>query len=166
MDIIKATWRLGDGAIQSRVEQLQFLTYGSPTLRYALHLISKTTFQKIKRNKKVLLGEALPVCAWFTEMVLKHAYIGVAVMHAELTQNERSKLADEFNDPNSSLVVLILLADVSIVGLNLHESCSTVFVMTILRNLASEVQLWGRGLRVSGRLRLYQFLLVIDTDVA
>ena len=41
----------------------------------------------------------------------------------------------------SSLSVLILLVDVSIVGLNLHEACSIVYVMTILRNLASEVQL-------------------------
>ena len=61
---------------------------------------------------------------------------------------ERSELADQLNDPKDPLVVLILLADVSIVGLNLHRACSTIYVTTILRNFASEIHLWGRVVRV------------------
>ena len=76
--------------------------------------------------------------------MLQHAYINVKDMQAE-----RPDLATDSNDPKNPLQVLILLADVSIVGLDLHWACSTVFLMSTLRNMASEVQLWGRLIRVN-----------------
>lgn len=129
---------------------MEFLTYVSPTLRFALHLIQKHTLASTDdpRPKKILLGEALPVCAWFAEVVLAHAFIGVEVMHAQLSQSERSDMADRFNNPSSDLTLLILLADVSMVGLNLHESCNTVFLMSIFRNLALGIQCWSRANRI------------------
>lgn len=138
LHIIKAVWREGDIPVDTHRGQMEFLTYGSPTLRFALHLIQKHTLASTDdpRPKKILLGEALPVCAWF------------AVMHAQLSQSERSDMADRFNNPSSDLTVPVLLADVSIVGLNLHESCNTVFLMSIFRNLALEIQCWGRANRV------------------
>lgn len=147
----EAVWRPGDLQVKTHMEQLAFLVYGSSTLRFVLDLVQKVCLstRSDKRHHKLLLGEALPVCAWYAEVVLQFAYVGVAAMHAGLTSSERSQLAQEFNDPKSDLIVLILLADVSIVGLNLHVSCSTVFIMSILRNLASEIQLWGRVIRVS-----------------
>lgn len=153
LDFIHATWKPGDLPVVTRVQQLTFLAYGSPVLRFVFRLICKYCFRDPgKGHAKLILGEALPVTAWFLEIALQHAYIKVKVMHANLTQSERSELAAEFNDSKSTLKVLILLADVSIVGLNLHRACSTVFLTSIMRNLAQEIQLWGRAIRVSNDL--------------
>lgn len=115
-----------------------------------MHLVHRVTLKDstVPGQKKLLLGEALPFCAWFTALVLEHACINVAVMHAGLTQTERSNLADKFNNAQSDLQVLILLADVFIVVLNLDLACSDIFIMTILRYLSQEIQLWGRIIRV------------------
>lgn len=157
VDIIHATWRDGDLPIGTRVEQLSYLTYGSPALKFTMHLVHKVTLKDstASGHRKLLLGEALPISAWYTALVLEHAYINVAVVHAGLTQTERSTLGEKFNDPQSDIQVLILLADVSIVGLNLNLACSTVFIMTILRNLAQEIQLWGRIIRVGAPEQKY-----------
>lgn len=40
-DIIKAVWRESDIPVRTHQEMLGFLVYGSPTLRYALHLIQR-----------------------------------------------------------------------------------------------------------------------------
>lgn len=113
-----------------------------------MHMVAKVSLTKTGRHQKILLGEQLPLSAWYAEVALKHAYIKVAVMHSGLSQFERAKLADAFNDRDNDLMVLILLSDVSIVSMNLHLACSTVIVMTIFRNLALEIQFWGRAFRV------------------
>lgn len=148
LDMIQATWKLGDPPVKTHMQQLAFLAYGSPTLRYALYLAATKIFRdpNCPYHRKLLIGEALPLSAWFMEMVIQHAYIGVAVMNSGLTQSQRSDVAKKFNNPKSDLQVLILLADVSIVGLNLQEACSAVYLTSI--NLASEIQLWGRAIQV------------------
>ena len=153
-DIMKVTRRQDDAPVRTHFEQMEYLTLGSPSLRHAYRLISKhcLTPDSVKGHKKIILGTDIPVTAWFAETVFRHAYMGVAVMHSNLSQAQRAALADQFNDEKSDLQVLILLADVSIVGLNLHRACNMAFVMTIFRNLALEIQLWGRVNRVMSHL--------------
>lgn len=105
LDVIKTTWTPHDEPVKTATDQLKYLTHGSPTMRYAFHLVRGTVSRAkdYKGHKKVLFCEALPLNAWFLALVLRHAYIGVAVMHADLSQDERSKLAELFNDPKSWL---------------------------------------------------------------
>lgn len=61
-------------------------------------------------------------------------------MHAGTSNTERSEIAKQFNDANSSLEILICMYDVSALGLNLQRACSDVAVMTAARSTATEVQ--------------------------
>ena len=105
--IIKDVWRESDIPVRTHQEMLAFLVYGSTTLRYALHLIQKVVLadQDVPGHKKLLLGEAYLVCAWYTEVVLRHTHIHVTTMHSGLSQMGGSELADRVNEPSDILAV-------------------------------------------------------------
>ena len=151
--LINATWREGDGPIRTRLERLEYLCFGSPTLRYLLYTIRREVLPSrddpLAKKRKLLVTEATPLCAWFLEICLRYALIDVKVMHAELDQRERTATGAEFNRLESPLQVLIIMYDVSAQGLNLHTACHVAFVATAARNSALEIQGWGRILRVS-----------------
>jgi len=60
-------------------------------------------------------------------------------MHAGLTQEERDTLTAEFNDPESSLQVLIIMYDVSGSEVNLHEASQIAYVASPARHAALEI---------------------------
>lgn len=150
---INATWRPGDAPIDTKRERMEFLSFGSPTLRLLLRTIISEVLPTLdspkQRMRKLLVTEATVLSAWFYEIVLKYGLINAKVMHSDLTQKERTTLSNEFLDINSDLQVLVIMYDVSAQGLNLHSACHVAFVATAARNCALEVQGWGRILRVS-----------------
>lgn len=99
--VIDAVWCEGDTPITTRLEQLEFLCFVSPMLRYLIFVLKEYIIPSNGRKAtKLLVCENIPLVAWFMEQVLRHAYINVRVLHADLNQEQRSELVREFNDPD------------------------------------------------------------------
>jgi len=52
-------------------------------------------------------------------------------MHSGLSNKAKSEVVDMFNNPESSLKVLIIMQDVGGVGFNMHEACNRI-VFTLI----------------------------------
>lgn len=150
--------RAGDLPINTRAEKLEFLLWGSPTLRYLFALIREHILpeplkpgenrEDQKKPRKLLVTEVTPLTARFIESVLKFAYIKIATVHSKLDQESRDALAKQFVNKDSKLQVLIIKYQGSAQGLYLHPACHIAFVATAAPNAALEDQAWARIRRV------------------
>lgn len=113
--LIPLVRRRGDPDCQTGAQKLNFLTYGSPKLRYILEVVNQYSLplDPSCRPRKLLVTEKLPLCALFFELVLNLIYVQAAVLHAGLSDTERVALVHKFNDPNDKLTVLIIMYQVS-----------------------------------------------------
>lgn len=112
----------------------------------AIELVDK---ERYKSRQKLLIGETIPVNAFYLQTVLRKCLVDARIFHADLSHQAKSNIVDLFNDPQSSLKVLIMMYDVGAVGLNLHTACDTVLIASIPRSRGQESQLAGHALRVS-----------------
>jgi hypothetical protein len=64
---------------------------------------------------------------------------------------QRTKLQDSFNDPKSSISVLVLSYQTSNEGLNLHRACWQSIMLEQGRTYSQEVQAWSRVRRIGQR---------------
>lgn len=146
----------GGGEPKSKTarELLEYLCEGSPPSRLVFQEILATKVlepvdkERYKHHQKLILAEATPPCAWFLALLLRCALVDARVMHAGLSNKAKTDLQELFNDPNSSLKVLIMMYDVGAVGLNLHLACSKVLILSCARCRSQEAQAGGRALRV------------------
>lgn len=152
----------GEPKAKTARELLSFLCDGAPPVRLALqeiiavHAIEKVDKAKYNGHQKVIFAEVSPVNAWYLMAALREGLIDARVMHAGLSNKAKTELQDLFNDPNSTLKVLIMMYDVGAIGLNLHEACNKVVLLSIPRNRGQEEQTGGRALRVSDFLSACQ----------
>lgn len=114
--------RQGDVPVNTGLEKLKMLTYGSSALKYISHEVN--TYYVLPPNtagakRKLLLCEDMPLTAQFWEMCFNIAYIEPAVLHAGLSDLERVALVNKFNEPQESLLVFIIMHSVSAQGVNL-----------------------------------------------
>lgn len=136
------------------VELLEYLVDGSPAIRCLLDQVDTSKVleplnkEKVKGHQKILCGVAVPVNAWYAQIVLQLALIGSATFHASLDQTQRSTLISDFNDTGSKLRVLIMQYDTGGCGLNLHKACNRVILLEAGRSRSQEHQLAGRAKRV------------------
>jgi hypothetical protein len=154
--IVDLVRRQGDPPVRTGMEKLRFLLYGAPTLRYILHQIHHYVLPHTVTGKKnkILITEDVPLNAFFLECVCNLIYVEAGVLHAGLTDSERVNLVNRFNDPSDTLVVLIIMYQVSAQGVNLDKCCSRVIVATPAINAPSEIQAWSRVIRVSSLMEL------------
>lgn len=148
---IQMTYADGDLPIETRLEKLQYLAEGSPTLRYILSHVRDHLLQEKNDNRrpdKLLVAEDTPIVAWFWELALNYLYIETKVLHSGLNNEERTLLVKSFNNPRSSLKMLVLMYNVGSQGTNLDPCCNNVIVATGAINASLEVQAWGRVIRV------------------
>lgn len=105
----------GDLPCRTRFEKLYFMTYGSPKLWFILKKINHYCLLSGPSNKsrKLLITEDIPVNAFFIELTCKLAYIQIEILHAGLTDIERVNLVKRFNNPKDSLLVLVIMYQVS-----------------------------------------------------
>lgn len=99
-------------------------------------------------HQKILIVDSCPLNAWYAEVVLRAALVDARTLHSALEPSERDTLVNEFNDPQSTLRVLITTYDMGSVGLNLHHACNRVILTSPGRSWAQEAQAAGRALRV------------------
>lgn len=147
--------RKGDPSeFPTRLDIVRYLTWASPKLRFVLSQIRDYVLPKKGETakQKLLICEDIPLVAWYWELVLQYLHIDTAVMHAQLSEDKRQALVNEFNLPSSSLTVLIILYNVSAQGVNLDRACARVLVTCAAINASLEVQAWGRLIRVSPTL--------------
>ncbi|MCJ1426022.1 hypothetical protein MMC29_003924 [Sticta canariensis] len=122
------------------LEKVRFLTFGSPALRFILYQVHTYVLPQISTQKpnKLLLTEDIPLPAQFWEMCLNLVYVESAVLHAGLSDTERVGLVARFNDPEDSLVVLVIMHSVSSQEVNLDGCCHRVPVQDLLVALLNE----------------------------
>ncbi|KAI9887803.1 MAG: hypothetical protein M1823_000325 [Watsoniomyces obsoletus] len=70
-------------------------------------------------------------------------------MQTQLDHRERQRLTDRFNNKDSKPKILVIRYDASSQGLNFHHPCARVFVATLARNAALQIQAWGCIVRVT-----------------
>ncbi|ELR04658.1 hypothetical protein GMDG_01517 [Pseudogymnoascus destructans 20631-21] len=151
LQLAHATMRKGDQVIKDAANLIHHLTFGSLKMRWILKDVMDHCVKRRPdggRNK-LLCSEDIPVSAWFIETVLKSIYIRAEVLHAGLNDLQRIALIQEFNDPQSDLVVLVMMYQVSSQGANLDGACHRVCSVTTAINLPSELQVHYRPIRVS-----------------
>jgi len=136
-------------------ELLEYLVNGSPTTRLALQevlsakVIEEVDKERYHQHQKLIIGESTPANAWFMMLVLRALLIDARVLHAGLSNKAKADLVDLFNDPASTLKVLIIQYDVGGYGLNCWIACNRVFLASLGRSQGQEFQTAGRCLRVS-----------------
>jgi len=64
-----------DMPIGTRAEKLEFLTFGSLTLRCMFYILQGYILKPNVKKSKLLVTEATPLYAWFYEVVLRFAYL-------------------------------------------------------------------------------------------
>ena len=154
----------GEPPAKNAQELLAFLTNGSPIARLVFQeLLAIKALEPLEKARyghyqKLIIGETYPANAFFLQALLRCALVDARVFHADLSHQGKSQLVDLFNDPTSSLKVLIMMYEVGAVGLNLHIACNRVLIASVARSRGQESQLAGRALRVrcygEGTLRI------------
>jgi len=145
----------GEPKAKTAKDLLLFLCRGSPAIRLVFQeiltgkVLEKVDEVKYRHHQKLLVVEANPPPGWFLEVVLRTALIDCRMMHAGLSNKAKADLCDMFNDPKSTLRVMIILFDVSAVGLNLHKACDRMVALATGRSEAQNGQAKGRIDRVS-----------------
>jgi len=150
-----ATHFNSDGPLETALDMMKHLTWGSPKARYILDQINTWALElENGRIKKILITEDIPICAYFYELLCKALYIRCETMHSGLSDAQRADLNTEFNDVDSDLVVLIAMYQVNSQGANMDKACRRVIVATSAINAAIEFQAIHRPARVSTALLL------------
>ncbi|KAJ5181125.1 hypothetical protein N7491_000679 [Penicillium cf. griseofulvum] len=149
-----------DCAIHSADDLMKFLVHGSPRLRLIFQeLLDRKVFEEVDKNRfghhqKILIVDSCPLNAWYAEVVLRAALVDARTLHSALEPSERDTLVNKFNDPQSTLRVLITTYDIGSVGLNLHHACNRVILTSPGRSWAQEAQAAGRALRITSEFPL------------
>jgi hypothetical protein len=128
---------------------VEFLTHGSPMLR-ALYfqIYNGEKYIGPKAEKKLLITEDIPLLARFYELALNLVFVRTRTYHSGLDAAGRSQLQKEFNDKTSTLRAMPLAYDVGGYGISLQKACDEVVVATPAKNHGSEIQAYGRPIRV------------------
>lgn len=149
--LVEMTRREGDWDPSTRLEKVQ--SEGSPTLRFILSQVKDMVLigkaDPGGHPNKLIITEDTSLTAWFWEIVLNYLYIETEALHSGMTNSEHIDLVKRFNDPRSSLKILVLMYNVGAQDVNLDESCKRVLVATSALNASLEIQVWGRAIRVS-----------------
>jgi hypothetical protein len=153
--IVELTRGEGEPEPKTAAEIARYLTLGSPAVALAMaelleiHALEPLNPDGLHHHQKLIIGEATPANAYYLQAALRACLVDARILHAGLSNKAKSKLVDEFTDPNSQLKCLIMMYDVGAVGLNLHLACNRVLIASVGRSFALEEQLCGRALRES-----------------
>lgn len=109
--LIPLVWHKSNLDCTTESEKLNFLTYSSFKLCYILEVINQYFLLLFwsDLSRKILITEKLPLFALFIKLVVKLLYIKAAVLHARLSDTEKIKLVNRFNNPAKRLTVLIIV---------------------------------------------------------
>ncbi|SMR62494.1 unnamed protein product [Zymoseptoria tritici ST99CH_1E4] len=107
-------------------EMMTWLAYGSLKLRALIEYY----VTKVMRSpdRKMMVCEDIPFSAWFWELAFATMNIPAATYHGDLSEKQRRKMVADFNDPNSTLRVLICEYGCTVAGMNFQTCCNDVFV--------------------------------------
>ncbi|KAI9376376.1 hypothetical protein BJX61DRAFT_490486 [Aspergillus egyptiacus] len=150
----------GESGVKTADALVAYLTQGSPAVRLvfqellAIKALERVDKRAYGHHQKLIVGEVVPANAFYLQEVLRACLIDARVFHADLSHQGKSQMVDLFNDPQSSLTVLIMMYDVAAVGLNLHKACNRVLITSLPRSRAQESQLAGRALRITSEFPL------------
>ncbi|KAJ5598450.1 hypothetical protein N7537_008534 [Penicillium hordei] len=117
-----------DCTVHSTDGLMKFSVHGSPRLRLIFQqLLDRKVSEEVDKNS-----------AWYAEVVLRAALVDARTFHSALEPSERDTLVNEFNDPQSTIRVLI----------------TTVILTSPGRSWAQEAQAAGCALRITSEFPL------------
>ena len=140
--VIPLVLQRGDPPIHMGFKKLCFMVYGFPKLCFMLKEIHKyfLPWGTTDKPRKLLITEDILISALFIELTYKLVYVHVKNLYAGLQDTKRVELVKQFNNPEGSLLVLVIMYQVSAQGMNLDMCCCRVIVRTSAGNSSSEVQ--------------------------
>ena len=135
------------------------ITVDSPKLQAMLGCIhGVVNVQK----KKLLTFVGGPLALWHVEGIIDNAGFNVGSLRAGMGAHERDHLIAEFNDPNSSLQILLTTPAVGGSSYNLQGGCHHVLVLDVPTGTNTFLQMIGRVIR-SGQLHeVIVWLMTLD----
>jgi hypothetical protein len=151
--------KANDFQIITNFEKIKFLTHESLKFRYILHQIHTYVLSQTNedRSRKLLIIENISLTTFFYQSVFNKLYIKSEILHVELLNMKRVNLIKKFNDFNDSLLILIIMYQVSIQRINLNTCCSKMIVFTSTINVSFEIQAWSRLIRICFIMNSYQY---------
>ena len=94
--LIRRIIRPGDAFPYTRREQIKFLVFGSPTLRYILTQVRDYLLpSRNSRPQKIIVTEDTPAVAFFYEQVLNHLHVDTKIVTVKLSRKIESWIAKE-----------------------------------------------------------------------
>lgn len=147
--LLRMVHRPGDPPINTQMEKIKFLAYGSPKLRGLLAMVrDKVLLANEGMHGKLLITEQIPVSCWFWHIAMEALHIPTATLHAGLTSPEKTTFVETFNKPGHAPKVFILPYLIGSQGTNMHGSCSDIASMCTADQDGIEIQGYGRCIRV------------------
>ncbi|RDW62917.1 uncharacterized protein DSM5745_10028 [Aspergillus mulundensis] len=150
----------GEQRANTANDLISYLVEGCPVARLvcqeilAIKALEPVNKEFFGHHQKLIVGEVLPANAFYLQEILRACLIDARVFHADLSHQARSQMVDLFNNPQSTLKVLIMLYDVGSIGLNLHKACNHVVIASLPRSRGQESQLAGRASRITSEFPL------------
>ncbi|KAL2062928.1 hypothetical protein VTL71DRAFT_6000 [Oculimacula yallundae] len=144
--IVKATLKPEEAPPTTALGWVEKFCYGSPKYRALLKLIRMVCLEK---DSKLMVTEGNVLNATIIEELCNYLHIECAVMHSGLSSSERVALAKRFRqDPKpTKLKVLVIMYDVTGLGIDLYEFCCDVGVFSPGKNGLIEQQAVCRVVR-------------------
>jgi hypothetical protein len=149
--IVNLVRRENDLISKTNLKKLRFLLYDVLTLRYIMHQIHIYVLlhKEIDMRRKLLITKNISLNAFFMKNVCNFIYVKTEILHAKLIDIERVNLINRFNDSNDSLLILIIMYQMSAQDVNLNKCCFRAIVTISAINVFFEIQTWSRVIRVN-----------------
>lgn len=144
-EIVYLVYQYKDFSIQTRLNQLNFLVFNTPKLRYILHIIWMyfLNISPAEQPTKLFITENILLNAYYIEFVYKFIYLNAEMLHARLLNAKCVQLVKRFKNLKNTLIMLVIMYQVSLQGVNLNLCCSKVIVIIFTINALSKIQVWS-----------------------
>lgn len=144
----------------------QYLLADCLRLRFLFHLLYQEGALELSRDAtRFLIFTNWPMTCWLVEMFLSGLGVDFVVINASMTAEHRSAMVEKFNDPDSTVRVLLTTFSCGSLGLNLHSQCSRVVLLETPLNHNATIQTLGRVHRLGQTRQQRAWILFQDHTI-
>lgn len=133
----------------NRMAVARYLSYGSPRLRFLLHLLfTEGSLNDSGPRPRFLVYCNWSFTRWLVEMFLSATGADFTVIHAGMSVERRSAAIQQFTNPGSTTAVLLTTFNWGSLGLNMHGCCGRIILLEGSQNYNGVFQTVGRTHRL------------------
>ena len=145
---------------------MQYLLADCPRLRFLFHLLYQEGALELSGDAaRFLIFKNWPMTRWLVEMFLSGLGVDFVVINASMTAEHRSAVVEKFNDPDSTVCVLLTTLSFGSLGLNLQYQCSRVVLLETPLNHNATIHTLGRVHRLGQTLQQRAWILFQDHTI-